>query len=61
MTNYVIRLLLYVNDLIIIAKLANGLIKHLTELESCCHEVEMQVNTSKTKVMIFLLKKNRGI
>ena len=56
-----IRLLLYTDDLIILARTAKGLKEHLKALEFFFHEVGMQVNTSKTKVMIFSLKKNRGI
>ena len=56
-----IRLLLYANDLIILAKTAKGLKEHLKALESFYQEVGMQVNTSKTKIMIFSLKKNRDI
>ena len=32
---------------------AKGLKEHLKALESFCHKVGMQVNTRKTKVMIF--------
>ena len=61
MAHFVIRLLLYTDDLIILAKIAKGLKEHLKALECFCHEVGMQVNTSKTKIMIFSLKKNKGI
>ena len=61
LTHFVIRLLLYADDLIILARTAKDLKEHLKALESFCHEVGMQMNISKTKVMIFSLKQNRGI
>ena len=60
LANYVIRLILYVNDLILITESANGLRKNLKELEHFFQEVGMQVSTSKIEVMIFLLKINRS-
>ena len=48
----VIRLLLYVDDLILIAKSTLGLQEHLLSLEHFCRRVGMQVNISKTKVMV---------
>lgn len=61
LAHFVIRLLLYADNLIILARTTKGLKEHLKALESFCHEVGMQVNTSKTKVMMFSLKKNRRI
>lgn len=61
LANYVIKLLLYVDDLILIAKSAKGLREHLKTLETFCHEVGMQVNISKTKVMIFSWRRNKKI
>ena len=53
MGEFVIRLLLYADDLILIAKSALGLQEHLLSLEHFCRVVGMQVNTSKTKVVVF--------
>jgi hypothetical protein len=50
---FVIRLLLYAYDLILIAKSALGLQEHLCSLEHFCRRVGMQVNISKTKVVVF--------
>ena len=52
-----IRLLLYADDLILIAKSALGLQEHLISLEHFCRTVGMQVNTSKTKVVVFSSKR----
>ena len=57
MGEYVIRLLLYLDDLILIAKYALGLQEHLISLEHFCRTVGMQVNTSKTKVVVFSSKR----
>ena len=59
LTDYVIRLLLYADDLILIAKTAQGLREHLKNLETFCTEVGMEVNTSKTKIMVFSLRKRK--
>ena len=48
-----IKLLLYADDLVLVAKSAHGLQMHLYALENFCKEVGMQVNTSKTNIMIF--------
>lgn len=56
---FVIRLLLYADDLILVAKSALGLQEHLFALESFCNMVEMQVNTNKTKVMVFSNKRKQ--
>ena len=61
LAHFVVRLLLYADNLIILARTAKGLKEHLKALEIFFHEVGMQVNTSKTKIMIFSLKKNRDI
>jgi hypothetical protein len=55
--DFVIRLLLFVDDLILIAKSALGLQEHLISLERFCSTVGMQVNTSKMKVVIFSNKR----
>ena len=52
-----LRLLLYADDLILIAKSALGLQEHLISLEHFCRIVGMQVNTSKTKVVVFSSKR----
>ena len=57
---FVIRLLLYVYDLILIAKLALGLQEHLHSLEHFCKRVGMQVNISKTKVVVFSNKRKHN-
>ena len=57
LAHFVIRLLLYAHDLIILARTGKGLKEHLKALESFCHEVEMQVNTNKTKIMIFYFER----
>jgi len=54
---FVIRLLLYADDLILIVKSALGLQEHLLSLENFCRSVGMQVNISKTKVEVFFKKK----
>lgn len=46
---YVVKFLLYADDLILIAKYEQGLEQHLKALELFCQEVGMQVNTRKTK------------
>jgi len=53
---FVIRLLLYADDLILIAKSALGLQEHLLSLEYFCRSVGMQVNINKTKVVVFSKK-----
>jgi hypothetical protein len=53
---FVIRLLLHVDELILIAKSALGLEEHLISLEYFCSTVGMQVNTSKMKVVFFSRK-----
>jgi hypothetical protein len=57
---FVIRLLLYADDLILIAKLALGLQEHLCSLEHFCRRVGMQVNISKTKVVVFSNKRKHN-
>ena len=57
MGEFVISLLLYADDLILIAKSALGLQEHLISLEHFCRTVGMQVNTSKTKVVVFSSKR----
>lgn len=57
---FVIRLLLYVDDLILIARSALGLQEHLLSLEKFCRTVRMQVNISKTKVMVFSNKRKNN-
>lgn len=50
---FIIRLLLYVDDLILIAKSVLGLQENLLSLEKFSRRVGMQVNISKTKVVVF--------
>ena len=57
---FVINLLLYVDDLVLIAKSAQGLQMHLYALEHFCRAVGMHVNTSKTKIMVFSNKKKQS-
>jgi hypothetical protein len=55
---FVIRLLLYADELILISKSNLGLQEHLCCLELFCRKVGMQVNISKTKVVVFSNKKS---
>lgn len=55
----VVKLLLYADDLILISKIAHGLMDHLRALEHFCMEFGMQVNIYKTKIMIFSLKRKQ--
>jgi hypothetical protein len=48
---------LYADDLILIAKSTLGLQEHLISLERFCSTMGTQVNTSKTKVVIFSSKR----
>ena len=57
LAGYMVKLLLYADDLILISKMAYGLRDHLGALEKFCQEVGMQVNITKTKVMIFSLRR----
>jgi hypothetical protein len=50
---FIVRLLLYAYDLILIAKSDLGLQEHLCCLEHFCRRVGMQVNISKMKVVVF--------
>jgi len=50
---FVISILLFADDLILIAKSALGLQEHLLSLEYFCRSMGMQVNISKTKVVVF--------
>ena len=50
---FVIKLLLYADYIVLISKSAHGLQMHLYALEHFCRAVGMQVNTRKTKIMIF--------
>ena len=54
---FVIKLLLYVDGLVLISKSTHGLHMHLYSLEHFCKAVGIQVNTSKTKIMIFSNKR----
>ena len=54
---FVIKLLLYADDIVLISKSAHGLQMRLYALEHFCRVVGMQVNTSKTKIMIFSNKR----
>ena len=57
LAGYVVKLLLYADDLILISQTLHGLKEHLRSLEHFCQEVGMQVNISKTKIMIFSLSR----
>ena len=57
---FVIKLLLYADDLVLISKSAYGLQMHLYALEPFFRAVGMQVNTSKTKIMIFSNKRKQS-
>jgi hypothetical protein len=57
---FIIRLLLYTYDLILIAKLALGFQEHLCSLEHFCRRVGMQVNISKMKVVVFSNKRKHN-
>ncbi len=59
LVEYVIKLLLYADDLILIAKTTQGLREHLKNLEIFCTEVRMEVNTFKTKIMVFSSRKRK--
>ena len=54
---FVIKLLLYADDLVLVAKSAHVLQMHVYALEHFCKAVGMQVNTSKTKIMVFSNKR----
>ena len=54
---FVIKLLLYADDIVFIYKSVHGLKMHLYALEKFCRAVGMQVNTRKTKIMIFSNKR----
>lgn len=60
LVEFVIRLLLYADDLILIAKSALGLQEHLLSLKQFCRRVRMQVNISKTKVVVFSNKRKHN-
>jgi hypothetical protein len=51
---------LYADDLILIAKSTLGLQEHLCSLEHFCRRVGMQVNISKTKVVVFSNKRKHN-
>lgn len=57
LAGYVVKLLLYADDLMLISKTMHGLREHLKSIEIFCHEVGMQVNITKTKIMIFSLNR----
>ena len=57
LAGYVVKLLLYADDLILISQTTHSLREHLRALEHFCQEVGMQVNISKTKIMIFSLSR----
>ena len=57
---FIIRLLLYADDLMLIAKSALGLQEHLRSLENFCRRVGMQVNISKKKVVVFSNKRKHN-
>jgi len=57
---FVIRLILYAGDLILIAKLALGLKEHLLSLEHFYRSVGMQVKISKMKLVVFSEKRKHN-
>lgn len=57
LASYLVKLLLYADDLILILKIEHGLREHLKALEHFCQEVRMQVNIAKAKIMIFSLNR----
>ena len=57
LTGYVVKLLLFVDDLILISQTTHGLREHFKALLHFYQEVGMQVNISKTKIMIFSLSR----
>jgi len=57
LVEFVINLLLYVDDIVLISKSTHGLEIHLYALEHFCRAVGMQVNTRKTKIMFFSNKR----
>ena len=57
---FIIRLLLYRDDLILIAKYSLGFQEHLQSLENFCRSVGMQVNINKTKVVVFSKKRKHN-
>ncbi len=59
LVKYMVKLLLYVDNFILIAQTTKDLREHLRILKVLHKEVGMQVNTSKTKIMIFSLKKKQ--
>jgi len=56
----VIKLLLYSDDIVLISKSAHGFQMHLYALELFCRAVGMQVNISKTKIMLFSNKRKQS-
>ena len=57
LAGYVVKLLLYADDLILISQTTHGLREHLRALEHFCQEAGMQMSVSKTKIMIFSLSR----
>ena len=57
---FVTRLLLYADDLILIAKSALGLQEHLLSFEHFCRSVGMQVNISEMKVVVSSKKRKHN-
>ena len=55
-----IKLLLYADNLVLVSKSAHGLQMHLYALDHFCKAVRMQVNTSKTKLMILSNKRKQS-
>ena len=49
-----IFLLLYADDIVIFSSSAEGLQDGLNQLETYCKRWKLQVNTSKTKIMVFM-------
>lgn len=53
----VITLLLYVDDIVLLARACDNLDKHLKTLHDYCSKMGITINTDKTKVMIIKSKK----
>ncbi|XP_057855964.2 uncharacterized protein LOC131065484 [Cryptomeria japonica] len=57
---FVIKKFLYADDLILFVKTTLGLQEHLYVLKHFCKTVGMQVNISKTKIMVFSNKRKQN-
>jgi hypothetical protein len=55
-----VRLLLYADDLVMLAETSGKLQQLLDALQSFCNEYDMQVNVGKTEVVVFGRRKYSG-